>query len=39
MNEFCAAMGVCNLRHLDAEIGKRKAVAERYWDNLDGTAA
>ena len=38
MNEFCAAMGVCNLRHLDAEIGKRKAVAERYWDNLEGTA-
>lgn len=34
MNEFCAAMGICNLRHLDDEIAKRKAVAQRYWDNL-----
>lgn len=37
MNEFCAAMGVCNLRHFDDEIAKRKAVAERYWERLDGT--
>ena len=37
MNEFCAAMGVCNLRHLDAEIEKRKKAAERYWDRLEGT--
>ena len=36
MNEFCAAMGVCNLRHLDAEIAKRKAIAERYWERLEG---
>ncbi len=36
MNEFCAAMGVCNLRHFDAEIAKRKAVAEHYWERLDG---
>ena len=36
MNEFCAAMGICNLRHLDEEIAKRKVVAERYWDNLTG---
>ena len=35
MNEFCAAMGVCNLRHLDAEIAKRKLVAERYWERLE----
>lgn len=35
MNEFCAAMGVCNLRHLDGEIAKRKVVAERYWDRLE----
>ena len=27
MNEFCAAMGLCNLRHLDAEIKKRKKVS------------
>ena len=36
MNEFCAAMGVCNLRHLDGEIAKRKAVAEHYWERLEG---
>lgn len=35
MNEFCAAMGICNLRHVDDEIAKRRAVAERYWDRLD----
>lgn len=35
MNEFCAAMGICNLRHVDDEIVKRRAVAERYWDRLD----
>ncbi|WP_281421090.1 DegT/DnrJ/EryC1/StrS family aminotransferase [Gordonibacter massiliensis (ex Traore et al. 2017)] len=34
MNEFCAAMGICNLRHLDEEISKRKVVAERYWERL-----
>lgn len=38
MNEFCAAMGICNLRHLDEEISKRKKVAERYWDNLNNHA-
>ncbi|RDB63929.1 aminotransferase [Gordonibacter sp. 28C] len=36
MNEFAAAMGICNLRHIDVEIAKRKAVAERYWANLEG---
>ncbi len=36
MNEFCAAMGLCNLRHLDAEILKRKAVYERYTERLEG---
>lgn len=34
MNEFQAAMGLCNLRHLDAEIAKRKAVVERYRERL-----
>ena len=38
MSEFQAAMGVCNLRHLDREIGKRKMVAERYWSHLDGVS-
>lgn len=36
MNEFCAAMGICNLRHFDEEVAKRKIVAERYWDRLEG---
>ena len=36
MNEFCAAMGLCNLRHVDAEIAKRKAVVERYRERLAG---
>ena len=36
MNEFCAAMGLCNLRHLDAEIAKRRLVCERYDQRLAG---
>ena len=36
MNEFQAAMGICNLRHLDREIEKRKAVVKRYKKNLEG---
>lgn len=36
MNEFCAAFGICNLRHLDEEISKRKYVFERYLSRLDG---
>ncbi|MBQ9250195.1 MAG: DegT/DnrJ/EryC1/StrS family aminotransferase [Oscillospiraceae bacterium] len=36
MNEFAAAMGICNLRHLTAEIAKRKLVAERYDAQLSG---
>ena len=36
MNEFCAAMGICNLRHVDDEIAKRKKVVERYRENLSG---
>ncbi len=34
MNEFQAAMGLCNLRHIDGEIAKRKSVVERYRDRL-----
>jgi dTDP-4-amino-4,6-dideoxygalactose transaminase len=34
MNEFCAAMGLCNLRHVDEEITKRKKVVERYRERL-----
>lgn len=36
LNEFCAAMGLCNLRHLPEEIGKRKRVYERYLERLSG---
>lgn len=39
MNEFCAAMGLCNLKHVDGEIAKRKAVVKRYrshLENVDG---
>lgn len=36
LNEFQAAMGICNLRHLDGEIARRKRVAERYRERLDG---
>ena len=36
MNEFQAAMGLCNLRHLDEEIAKRKKVVERYRERLEG---
>lgn len=34
LNEFCAAMGICNLRHINTCIEKRKAVAERYDKHL-----
>lgn len=36
MNEFQAAMGLCNLVHIDDEIAKRKRVVERYRENLFG---
>lgn len=36
MNEFQAVMGLCNLRHLDEEIAKRKRVTERYRSRLSG---
>lgn len=34
MSEFQAAMGICNLRHIDEEIAKRKKVVERYRELL-----
>ncbi len=34
MNEFQAAMGLCNLRHVDYWIKERKRVVERYRENL-----
>ena len=38
MNEFQAAMGICNLRHLENEIEKRKMAVERYRARLSGVA-
>ena len=36
MNEFCAAMGLCELRHLDEWIAQRKKVVEHYRARLEG---
>lgn len=36
MNEFQAAMGLCNLIYIDGEIAKRKRCVERYRENLEG---
>lgn len=38
MNEFSAAMGICNLRHLEEEMEKRRKVVYRYQQNLKGKA-
>lgn len=35
MNEFQAAMGLCNLRRIDTEIEKRGKVVKRYRDHLE----
>lgn len=36
MSEIHAAMGICNLRHIDEEKAKRQAVYERYDSHLKG---
>jgi dTDP-4-amino-4,6-dideoxygalactose transaminase len=36
MNEFAAAMGLCNLRHIDEAIFSRKEAAMRYRERLSG---
>ena len=36
MNEFSAAMGICNLRHLDENIKRRKTIYDRYVEKLSG---
>lgn len=38
MNEFQAAMGLCNLRHVDEEIAKRRTPVKRYIERLRGIA-
>ena len=34
MNEFCAAMGLCNLRHIDGEIKARERIEKIYRNRL-----
>ncbi len=36
MSEFQAAMGICNLRHIDDEIQKRKSATQKYRELLGG---
>lgn len=36
MNEFEAAMGLCNLRHLNDDIARRKVAGARYFERLEG---
>ena len=36
MSEFQAAMGLCNLRHLEGEIAKRGEAVRRYRERLGG---
>lgn len=36
LTEFAAAMGLCNLRHLEEQIALRKEAAERYRERLAG---
>lgn len=38
MNEFQAAMGICNLRHVESEIAKRGDAVRRYRERLCGVA-
>lgn len=36
MNEFQAAMGLCNLKYIDQQISERKKRTERYREHLSG---
>lgn len=36
LDEFRAAMGICNLRHIDEYIAARKKVFDRYMERLGG---
>lgn len=37
MNEFCAAMGICNLKRIDVCLKKRKHLVEEYRSRLSNT--
>lgn len=36
MNEFCAIMGLCNLKHIDETISNREKIFEQYKKGLQG---
>ena len=36
MNEFCAAMGLCNLQHVEGEIKAREKIESQYRARLSG---
>ncbi len=36
MNEYCAAMGLCNMRHIDGEIASRGEAYKKYTELLSG---
>ena len=36
MNEFCAVMGLCNLKYIDENIVKREKIVKSYIDKLSG---
>ena len=38
MNEFCAIMGLCNLRHIEEVFISRKKWYEYYWKHLENIA-
>ncbi len=38
MNEFCAAMGLCNLRHIDEAIAFRGKAVKRYRERLQNVS-
>lgn len=38
MNEFCAIMGLCNLKHIDHAIENRKQKYQYYLEQLEGIA-
>lgn len=35
MNEFCAAMGLCNLRHIDEKLQNERRIVQRYRERLE----
>ncbi len=36
MNEFCAAMGICNLKHIKENINARRYLFNRYIERFEG---